>query len=279
MQSLCKALPEPCKRPLAARYRISLGSPKAARSTILRLFDLAASSFFSIIRSSPQRPRIIFYTFADGVRYTCSRLANEVRDLDFFDEVHSLTAKDIGDELAEIFPRHMKSPIGFGYWIWKPFVLNKIAASLKEGDILIYVDAGSSTNRHTLSWLKALALELHFSSNDLIACPCHQPNRRWCKRRLIDEWPTVISERLLDSTQIEATRIALKISKNTKLLLSEWLRLGSRVDLIDETNHGETEDASFVSHRYDQSIYSFLAYQNGFRFGIEFAFDTTRLRH
>ena len=32
---------------------------------------------------------------------------------------------------------------GYGYWIWKPYIVSKMMSRLNDGDILVYTDAGT----------------------------------------------------------------------------------------------------------------------------------------
>jgi len=35
-----------------------------------------------------------------------------------------------------------KNPRGYGYWLWKPYIIKKNMERMKNGDILLYLDSG-----------------------------------------------------------------------------------------------------------------------------------------
>jgi hypothetical protein len=37
---------------------------------------------------------------------------------------------------------------GYGYWAWKPHIINKKLISIEDEDYLLYIDAGCRINRH-----------------------------------------------------------------------------------------------------------------------------------
>ena len=71
--------------------------------------------------------------------------------------LHSKTAKKHGadnvimyspDDIdGEFFLRNkaiLTEKRGFGYWLWKPYFIRKTMNMVKEGDFIIYSDAGSA---------------------------------------------------------------------------------------------------------------------------------------
>ena len=59
------------------------------------------------------------------------------------DEYYSYSPKDIDKKFKEKNKDILSQKRGNGYWLWKPyFILKTFKEKLKEGDYLIYTDAG-----------------------------------------------------------------------------------------------------------------------------------------
>ncbi len=85
----------------------------------------------------------IFITYGDE-RFTASlqRIEQEAKALNMFDEIIIYTPKDLP-------PYIQASPLmaftrGGGYWVWKPYVIYHTLQTHKDGDIVVYADAGCS---------------------------------------------------------------------------------------------------------------------------------------
>lgn len=67
------------------------------------------------------------------------RLSNEVRQLGVFDSIKSYTETDLmNDQHGEFISKNRR---GYGYWIWKPYLIYKKLLTTKDDDILLYADA------------------------------------------------------------------------------------------------------------------------------------------
>ena len=82
---------------------------------------------------------------------TLKRICNEAKDFDYFNEIIGLTEKDLIED--DIFWNKNKEFIlnsskGYGYWIWKPYLINKELEKMNDGDILVYADAGCKINKN-----------------------------------------------------------------------------------------------------------------------------------
>ena len=79
------------------------------------------------------------------------RICNEAKDMDFFDSIQGFTEVDLMMD-QEFWNNNgsfvANSGRGFGYWIWKPHIINKELEKLNDGDILIYTDSGCEINKN-----------------------------------------------------------------------------------------------------------------------------------
>ena len=53
------------------------------------------------------------------------------------------------ETLEEFFNQHkdfVTNSRGYGYWIWKPYIINKMLTQINDNDILVYIDSGCHIN-------------------------------------------------------------------------------------------------------------------------------------
>jgi len=89
-----------------------------------------------------------FITFAAGaVNYTeaavrlisqadATKLFNKTI---FYDDTYLKSQVDFWDKHSEFIE---KNPRGYGYWIWKSYIIKKTMEQLADGDTLLYLDSG-----------------------------------------------------------------------------------------------------------------------------------------
>ena len=88
--------------------------------------------------------RLHLLSFASSRMGSLHRLRREADAVGRFESVTMLSAGDLGPDYwsacGDFVRTHPRR--GFGFWSWKPYVIHRHLASLPEGDVLLYVDAG-----------------------------------------------------------------------------------------------------------------------------------------
>lgn len=199
-----------------------------------------------------------FITFGDGhFEATRNRLCGEAEATGVFDVVKGYGTEDLSEELckSETYSCRIKG----GYWSWKPDVIWTTMNQMEDGDILFYVDAGS-TVVPSREWGKYFRfLEKH----EIVAQRIFLPTYAWTRRSLIDAF----SENGVVwryCRQFTSNVVILRKSSFTNKFVDAW-----RHGMI---NHPEwvvdvpkedvpREYPGFIQNRYDQAVYSALVYQ------------------
>ena len=74
-----------------------------------------------------------------------SRLVRQANALNIFTEVKGYTAEYLQDD-EYFFNKHVSfinnNRRGFGYWIWKPYIIKQWMDKMEDGDVLFYIDVG-----------------------------------------------------------------------------------------------------------------------------------------
>lgn len=88
----------------------------------------------------------IFITFGNPTYHnSVKRICKEAENLDFFTKIYGFTEVDLKQD--EYFWNNHGNFIennnrGYGYWLWKSYLIQKELNRINENDILIYCDAG-----------------------------------------------------------------------------------------------------------------------------------------
>ena len=87
-----------------------------------------------------------FITFGSkGFYYACKRIHKQADDLKLFDKFHIYYDTDLKND-SQFLNEHSNfienNPRGYGYWLWKPYIIFKTMLQIKEGDTILYCDSG-----------------------------------------------------------------------------------------------------------------------------------------
>ena len=153
---------------------------------------------------------------------------------------------------------------GAGYWLWKPFIVERMLMKIAPGDVLFYLDAGIEVVAN-LSPLLNLCLEksgllLFVGHYDELNYPGPNLCGTWTKRDCFvgmdcDE-PRYHNGRMLDASVIVVSK-----TDSARAFVHEWGLCCRQPQLLtDRPNLCELPNLpGFIGHRHDQSILSLLA--------------------
>ena len=172
----------------------------------------------------------------------------------------SLSAKQFGidtkiynqtdiTELIEQFSWVNKSVRGFGYWLWKPYIILDALTKLNFGETLLYTDAG------VLIVNDPNCLNVCLKFSDIVCFSLYGIDENdWSKDVLIKY--IGIEPDFGETWQRSASYIVIKKTQRSTAFCEEWLQLCKKKYLIDNTNLSTHKNFQF--HRNDQSIFSLL---------------------
>lgn len=204
---------------------------------------------------------IDFVTFGGGLpRYAAAaqRLGGQAGRSGAFANVSALTAEDIDPTFRARHASILRSDTrGFGYWIWKPFVISQ-ALEIGRSDFLLYTDAGCTLNLDNSTAVSRLTAYLDFAAEHSVCSFVmdHQPESKWTKRDLLTLCGISSSDR--ESGQRVAGAILLRRCDMTRDLVGTWSRIAEMEGyrFLDDSPSHEPENEGFIEHRHDQSILS-----------------------
>jgi len=216
---------------------------------------------------------IVFVTFGnEKFKNSRERIVKSAENLGIFNKCHYET-EDIVDDLE--FKNALKNKEfndvfsmsrGFGYWLWKPYVIYKNLKSLNDGDILVYSDAGiviQTTNPILKLYNKQKFYNyfnqiynnkgcLSFSTGPFPECKLN-------KGETLQYFNVYNNTSILKSDQLAAGfHIIRKCDFTTSVYNKWWTIAKENPGLFDDCNSRFENHIDFCENRHDQGVWSLL---------------------
>jgi hypothetical protein len=210
----------------------------------------------------------IFITFGAGAQnyYDAGeRLLQQAKNIDIFDQCILYTDRDLKED-KPFWQDHgsfiENNRRGYGYWIWKPYLIKKTMDQCANGDMLLYCDSGceiDSKKADLFPQFFEIAKQDKIVSTKAHCCI----ERHWNKMDLLIEMGLQNeSAHLFHYDEQRQTGVILfYVCDETRNLVNKWLALASDYHLIDDTPSIAPNYHDYIEHRHDQSIFSLLTKQ------------------
>lgn len=198
--------------------------------------------------------------FADQRFQETQQLGNMFAQLHGLDLTYSYTAERFTDEFRDYIENHKEifnCKRGYGFWLWKPFLIAHVLNKIQDGDNLIYADSGLIFFRSPTPLFELLNQhdQLFFS---LPGCL----NRTWSKRDLFIALDCDRSK-YWDHLQSAGQCSVWRANSSSKQRVAEWLSWCEHYNLISDHPSSAPNLPEFIDHRHDQSILSLLTIKWG----------------
>lgn len=218
--------------------------------------------------------KVRFISFASNeFKYiqSLNRIKNQASLLlnDIFSEIIVYTEDDLKTLQNEWWLKNQKfiqnNKRGFGYWIWKPFLILKNLQQLDDDDILIYCDSGCELNHLGLSRLKDYIDITKENGNLKFNLENKHLEKIWCKQDLLNyiKIKFNLSDQkmleIINTPQIMATVQFYKKSVLNMKMLNDYCDICQIYNLIDDSPSLLKNDKTFIEHRHDQAVHSLLS--------------------
>ena len=212
--------------------------------------------------------------FAEGGSdYQLARMRLEKQGLqsETFDSIYTYNAEVMRSKFPGFHRAHedfiRSNQLGYGKWIWKPFLIWKNLIDLNDGDFVVYLDAGCEINNMSAlvkdKWQEYLEfaeaseiLAFQLRNNQFEEHPVLN-ERTWNRIDLINELS--LDKDQLSANQIEANFLIIKNNSKTRKVIQEWYEFCFKNDykyLFEPEDFQRFPD--YKDYRYDQSILSAL---------------------
>lgn len=223
---------------------------------------------------------LYFLSFGDdaGFGKALSRCENQALNFkdgngeSVFKDVFCVNEEDIEDNFPEFLEKNLEfiknNRRGFGYWIWKPYLILRLMETLEDNDVILYMDSGCQLNYQALDRLK-FYYEKALEYGGVYFKLTH-PELMFTK---MDTYKKVFPDKEADEEELQncATAMLLKVCDENKKFLEEWYSICTEDSYryVDDSESEIENSSIFTDHRHDQSIFSLLVKKYNCFFGLD----------
>ena len=208
----------------------------------------------------------IFMTFGSQRYAHCiQRICKEAENIQVFDEILGFTETHLKNDHT-FWNRHghfiENNPIGYGYWIWKSYlILNKLQ-QMNENDFLVYCDSGCEVNADGRQRLLEYMDMLDNNKNNygIISFELEHMEKCWTKRSVFEYFHC--NDDIIHSNQFVGGILVIKKNSHAVDLIKRWCEAACQYNLLNDVRSFD-EYTEFISNRHDQSIFSILRKLHG----------------
>jgi hypothetical protein len=186
-----------------------------------------------------------------------------------FDEVQGYSEATLKAD-AQFWRQHgafiSANPRGFGYWVWKPWLVLKTLERMQTDDILFYADAGCEWNFDGLDALDAYFAAADQSETGSVAFRMTNPDYcedQWTKGDVFAHFGIAPADDR--SQQLHATFFLLRKTPQTAAMVAEWfaVAVSQNYALLTDAPSRAADSPRFRENRHDQSIFSLIRKRAG----------------
>lgn len=200
--------------------------------------------------------KIKVLTFAKGnFEESQKKLSNHLFNIGINNQIN-LTEIDLPIDFKEKNKNFFIEKRGYGYWVWKPFIIKNEILKLKEDEVLIYIDSTDFPNISFFDLVKN-----HFEKNEILLINRGgYINGDWTKRDCFI-YMNCDEKKYYDALQLDAGVIGVKNNSTCLNLINEWNQLMQNKFIVDDSPNtlGLPNLENFKEHRHDQSILTNLS--------------------
>jgi len=200
-----------------------------------------------------------FITFGQGYYIEAgNRLLKQADALKLFDKTTLYTDAHLKQD-GQFWNTHgsfiEQNRRGYGYWLWKPYLIKKTMEQMKDNDLLLYLDSGCEIDIREKEYLVEM---FELVKQDYIVGTFTQIEGCWNKMDLILKLD-MNDDKYLYTKQRQAGALLFLVCDRTRHLVNQWYDIASEYHMIDDTPSINTNVSCFRDHRHDQSIFSLLS--------------------
>ncbi len=225
--------------------------------------------FFPTIHKILALPdKLTFLTFGGPtVNYhkTVDRICDEAKQMNVFTDVIGLK-DDYLKNNTEFWEQHKdfmeNNPFGYGYWLWKPYVVKKQLELMNDNEILCYIDAGCVLNNNptAINRFKQYVNIVKNNEYGLVSFELPGKEYEWTKMDTIQHLNAV---NIMTTKQLVGGIFIIRKTERNVHMVNKWYNACCNYNIINNNPSISQNHPSFNEHRHDQSIWSIIRKQEG----------------
>lgn len=155
------------------------------------------------------------------------------------------------DNNKEVFANEF----GYGFYIWKSFIIWQTMKKLNQGDILLYCDSGITLVDSVQPVIDSM------SNNDIFLMGNGWPMRDWTKMDILHTiYPMVdwYADKAALFQQVQASCMLFRVSDFSKAFVKQWLLYCQFPGFCDNSPSHIPNVPTFRENRWDQAVLGVL---------------------
>jgi len=192
------------------------------------------------------------------------RLLQQAKEYNLFDYLKAYGPEDLDSEFSERFKHILaQSRIG-GYGIWRPYIIKKELDKLKDGDFLIYLDAGCTLIKSGKPRFLEYLQMLKESDKAIISFQMSHLLEKWYTTKQIFEYFNVQDNKeITDTGQYLDGILIMKKCDHVSTIIDIWLKaIYDHAEMFTDCYNGKQE-SYFRDNRHEQSVFSVIRKMEG----------------
>jgi hypothetical protein len=189
-----------------------------------------------------------------------SRVLQNAENFGVFSSINLFSERDIFNFCPEIIPykKFLSSTRGYGYWMWKSFLVSRMMELSSDDDLICYADIGCTFNDAGIARFgEYCALTSEYGS---LCFDLGHLERAYTK---MDTYKRIFPETLdhLNTGQRCATTFLLKNTQDNRNIFEEIKKISVENNhfYITDVPSQEQNHEEFKEHRHDQSVFSLMS--------------------
>lgn len=212
--------------------------------------------------------KISFITFGGPTQNyhdAVTRICEQASKFNLFNSITGYTEQDLQNdpvfwEKHKLFIENNKR--GYGYWLWKPYLILKKLHELDNDDILLYLDCGCELYPPAVDDM--LSKIAAVNKYDIIGSNSASNDITFTKSDLVHYMEMQNSQNLLEIPHMQSGVVFIKKTDMTLRLYTEFYNICSEnYHFIDDSPSLIPNDSSFIEHRHDQCVFNLLVKKYG----------------
>jgi hypothetical protein len=207
-----------------------------------------------------------FITYGDK-KFTKSkkRIVKEAKAFGVFSSIKAYDPSDLPNWFCKKFQNILSEPRGGGYWIWRPIIVNDTFQKMKDGDYLLFMDAGSSFNKQGMPRFNEYIKMLDESNFGVLSFQMNGlDERNWNTKEIFKHLNVDINGEIALSGQHVGGIFIIKKNEHGKKFMEEYLKIILENPILCTDYYNDKgQGPYFKDHRHEQSITSILKKQMG----------------
>ena len=162
------------------------------------------------------------------------------------------TQDDLPADVKKICDQYSR---GYGYWLWKPFIILDSLKNLDSETILFYVDGRTDFRSKSIDWLDEFS---NIKDKSVAAWQMNHPEYMWTNSKIFEYFDQLHNKSTIESGQFAATFSVWRKSIDTLAIVEKWKEIMIINHTIVRDEFLGLDSYDFRENRHDQSVFSLL---------------------